>query len=40
MDSLKIKNYYYYYFTIMSFSHIMSREGAKYEALIHGSVLV
>ena len=39
MDSLKIKNYYYY-FTIMSFSHIMSREGAKYEALIHGTVLV
>ena len=29
-----------YYSTIMSFYHIRSREGAKYEAVIHCSVLV
>ena len=30
----------HYYSTIMSFYHIRSREGAKYEAVIHCSVLV
>ena len=30
----------YYYSTIMSFYHIRSREQAKYEAVIHRSVLV
>ena len=29
-----------YYSTIMSFYHTRSREGAKYEAVIHCSVLV
>ena len=29
-----------YYSTIMSFYHIRSRERAKYEAVIHRSVLV
>ena len=29
-----------YYSTIMSFYHIRSREQAKYEAVIHRSVLV
>ena len=31
---------HYYYSTIMSFYHIRSREQAKYEAVIHRSVLV
>ena len=30
----------YYYSTMMSFYHIRSREGAKYQAVIHCSVLV
>ena len=30
----------HYYSTIMSFYHIRSRESAKYEAVIHCSVLV
>ena len=30
----------YYYSTIMSFYHIRSREQAKYEAVLHRSVLV
>ena len=33
-------NNYYHYSTIMPFYHIRSREGAKYEAIIHCSVLV
>ena len=33
-------NNYTYYSTIMSFYHIRSREQAKYEAVIHCSVLV
>ena len=31
---------YSYYYTIMSFYHIRSGEGAKYEAVIHCCVLV
>ena len=33
-------NNLHYYSTIMSFYHIRSRERAKYEAVIHRSVLV
>ena len=38
--SRQVKAIVSYYSTIMSFYHIRSREGAKYETVIHCSVLV
>ena len=38
--NLQLEDTYNYYSTIMSFYHIRLRENAKYEAVIHCSVLV